>query len=195
MEEQIQLAAKQFLKLLLKPDQLKTLQSYCGGRDTIFIAPTGYGKSLIYQLGPFLLDPQRYKSSSYSSFSNNSTKSDSLSSTGDFLTTDGQHQHVTSTPVRPAKTINVHTDPAVDSSFSNTSSIKSGSIPSTSDFLTTDDQHDTSTPVRPARNVKTDPAVEDVSSHFSQLDFISAKKLKPDIPTVASHSQVNIDNI
>ena len=37
-----------------KENQLQTINSYYGGKDTIFVALTGYGKSLIYQMAPFL---------------------------------------------------------------------------------------------------------------------------------------------
>ena len=39
-----------------KENQLQTINSYYGGTDTIFFALTGYGKSLIYQMAPFLYD-------------------------------------------------------------------------------------------------------------------------------------------
>ena len=39
-----------------KENQLQTINSYYGGKDTIFVALTGYRKSLIYQMAPFLYD-------------------------------------------------------------------------------------------------------------------------------------------
>ena len=44
-----------------KEDQLKAVYSYyMDMKDTIMIAPTGFGKSYIYQIAPFLYDHSRY---------------------------------------------------------------------------------------------------------------------------------------
>lgn len=95
MEEHIFVTAKKFLNVSLKDHQLQTLLSYCKGKDTVFIVPTGYGKSLIYQLAPFILDIQRYRSSSISDasvFSNTSSVES---------TTHKRTLRLTSTPLRP----------------------------------------------------------------------------------------------
>lgn len=43
-----------------KKEQLEAVSSYYkDGNDTILIAPTGFGKSYIYQIAPFLYD-KRY---------------------------------------------------------------------------------------------------------------------------------------
>ena len=36
----------------LKPEQERALQSFVGGRDVVALLPTGFGKSLIFQLAP-----------------------------------------------------------------------------------------------------------------------------------------------
>lgn len=43
-----------------KEKQLETINHYNNGHDCITIAPTGWGKSLIYQIAPFILDSERY---------------------------------------------------------------------------------------------------------------------------------------
>ncbi len=40
----------------LKPDQMRTLQKFVGGRDVFVSLPTGYGKSLCYILLPRIFD-------------------------------------------------------------------------------------------------------------------------------------------
>ena len=45
-----------------KEKQLEAMQSYyLNGTDTVFVAPTGFGKSLLYQAAPFLFDTDRYE--------------------------------------------------------------------------------------------------------------------------------------
>ena len=39
----------------LKPEQVQTLQDLWNGIDTVAILPTGFGKSIIYQLLPYLI--------------------------------------------------------------------------------------------------------------------------------------------
>ena len=43
-----------------KEEQLAAVISYKNGHDTILVAPTGFGKSYMYQIAPFLYDTERY---------------------------------------------------------------------------------------------------------------------------------------
>jgi len=45
----------------IKPKQLSALESIIENRDTLCILPTGYGKSLIYQLIPSVFKKIEYK--------------------------------------------------------------------------------------------------------------------------------------
>lgn len=59
----IQELSKQKLGVKLKNFQLEAVISYLSGTDTIFVAPTGYGKSILFQIAPlaFTLLEQRNK--------------------------------------------------------------------------------------------------------------------------------------
>ena len=50
--------------LTLKPEQLKSVEVVLAGSHVIAVLPTGFGKSLIYQLLPFAFDLQTDSSSS-----------------------------------------------------------------------------------------------------------------------------------
>ena len=39
----------------LKPEQEQALQSFVGGHDVVALLPTGFGKSLIFQLAPLVV--------------------------------------------------------------------------------------------------------------------------------------------
>ena len=39
----------------LNPEQEQALQSFVGGRDVVALLPTGFGKSLIFQLAPLVV--------------------------------------------------------------------------------------------------------------------------------------------
>lgn len=45
------------LGLTLWEAQREVCLAYMRGRDTVFVAPTGYGKSVCFQLAPLLLSP------------------------------------------------------------------------------------------------------------------------------------------
>ena len=45
-----------------KHEQLETVNHYCSGKHCIVIAPTGWGKSFVYQIAPFVMDAERYTS-------------------------------------------------------------------------------------------------------------------------------------
>ena len=45
--------------LQLKEEQKKAVQAICEGRDVFVWLPTGFGKSLRYQLLPFVFDHRR----------------------------------------------------------------------------------------------------------------------------------------
>lgn len=51
-----QAAADRFGIRKLHPEQAEAIESVLGGRDTLVVLPTGYGKSLIYQVPALLLD-------------------------------------------------------------------------------------------------------------------------------------------
>lgn len=79
---------------LPKPEQIKAINSFKEGNDTILVAPTGFGKSLLYQIAPFLYDQHRYDVVGLQSTgSATCSRSPSLSETP-----------CTSTPNRPSKT-------------------------------------------------------------------------------------------
>ena len=54
--------------LTLKPEQLKSLEVVLAGSHVITVLPTGFRKSLIYQLLPFAFDLQTDSSSSCAEF-------------------------------------------------------------------------------------------------------------------------------
>lgn len=60
MDSKIKTVSQNILKINLKPEQVKVIDSYLAGKDTVFIAPTGFGKSIVYQLAPFLMNEGRY---------------------------------------------------------------------------------------------------------------------------------------
>lgn len=43
-----------------KEEQIGIIRSYWKGHDSVAVAPTGWGKSLIFQIAPFLFDGSRY---------------------------------------------------------------------------------------------------------------------------------------
>jgi superfamily II DNA helicase RecQ len=47
---------KQIFKVDLKDEQIEILNYLCNAKNVLGILPTGYGKSLIYMLLPFILD-------------------------------------------------------------------------------------------------------------------------------------------
>ena len=49
--------------LALKPQQLETVWQVCHGRDVFLWLPTGFGKTLCYELLPFVIDYRRGKHS------------------------------------------------------------------------------------------------------------------------------------
>ena len=49
--------------MTLKPEQLKSVEVVLAGSHVIAVLPTGFGKSLIYQLLPFAFDLQTDSSS------------------------------------------------------------------------------------------------------------------------------------
>ena len=50
--------AKVGIKYTLKHEQELALQSLYNGKDTVCLLRTGFGKSIIYQLSPFLLEDE-----------------------------------------------------------------------------------------------------------------------------------------
>ena len=56
--------SQHFLNIQPKQEQLQAVCGYVSGKDTVLVAPTGFGKSLIYQLGPCYFDTDRYAPSS-----------------------------------------------------------------------------------------------------------------------------------
>ena len=40
----------------IKDNQQKVVEAYVAGRDVLMVAPTGSGKSLIFQIAPFVFD-------------------------------------------------------------------------------------------------------------------------------------------
>lgn len=49
--------AQTYLNITPKDEQLEAISSYFNkGQDTMFVAPTGYGKSILFLLAPFLYD-------------------------------------------------------------------------------------------------------------------------------------------
>lgn len=81
MEKDIVYMAEKHLGIIPKEEQIRAIKSYMTHKDTILIAPTGYGKSLLFQLAPFLFDPERY-SVCAKDISDTSTVSSSNSSSG-----------------------------------------------------------------------------------------------------------------
>ena len=63
--EAIETATKKMDYDNIRPEQLKVLESFLKGRDTFVCLPTGYGKSLCYQILPYIFDYMRGKSSSF----------------------------------------------------------------------------------------------------------------------------------
>lgn len=114
--------SKQFLGISPKQEQLNVINSYMSGTDTLFIAPTGFGKSLVYQLAPFLHDRERYSpgtSSTPSTSSSSATNvhvdinnmslcsfTSSISSTHSLSHLKHTQQHNASTPLRPGRSCN-----------------------------------------------------------------------------------------
>lgn len=43
----------------LKPEQLEVIKNYFMGRDCLLVAPTGWGKSVLFQIAPLLFDSSK----------------------------------------------------------------------------------------------------------------------------------------
>ena len=57
----IRTTVRENLQIELKEYQLQAITSYAyRNKDTFFIAPTGYGKSIVYQAAPFLFAKDKY---------------------------------------------------------------------------------------------------------------------------------------
>ena len=106
MEKEITDTANKYLKITPKREQIETIKSNMNSRDTVMVAPTGFGKSLIYQIAPLLFDEDKVYSQQ-SSLNNNNTSSGNNNGTQDRQ--DQAHGHTTtdftdtSTPVRPER--------------------------------------------------------------------------------------------
>ena len=100
MESKIRQTCESFFNIHLKQEQLDTLGSYyIHQKDTILLAPTGYGKSIIYQAAPLLFNEDKYKPSSRSRVSSSTIikrHSNSSGSENDILAAPDH-----STPIRP----------------------------------------------------------------------------------------------
>ena len=56
MEEKIKVAAAGIGYSELRPNQLEIVKSYCEGKDVFYASPTGSGKSLVFEVAPFVLE-------------------------------------------------------------------------------------------------------------------------------------------
>lgn len=65
--------SQQILGYSPREEQLAALFSYINGNDTIFIAPTGFGKSFLYHIAPFAFDQGRYSNSTSGSTTTTTT--------------------------------------------------------------------------------------------------------------------------
>ena len=74
MENEITATANKYFKITPKSEQIETINSYMNNKDTVMVAPTGFGKSLIYQIAPLLFDKDKVYCQQQSS-SNNSNMS------------------------------------------------------------------------------------------------------------------------
>lgn len=113
MENKINLVSRKYLKLKPKEQQLETIASYVNGQDTVLVAPTGFGKSLIYQIAPFMYDEERYASNNTSRSIGNTSfttttenSSDKMDSSSGRSSSKGSLEGeealaATSTPIRP----------------------------------------------------------------------------------------------
>lgn len=121
MEDKIKHLAEANFNISLKPEQLKAINSYADGRHTLLIAPTSYGKSIVYQMAPFIYDDDRYNNDSIISTTNTTTVLETSArqsspdrqwaSSDEELSTSstGSLAHAapdTSTPLRPEETEN-----------------------------------------------------------------------------------------
>ena len=99
MESKIRQTCESFFNIHLKQEQLDTLGSYyIHQKVTILFAPTGYGKSIIFQAAPLLFNEDKYTPSTRSSVSSTIIKrhSNSSGSENDILAAPDH-----STPIRP----------------------------------------------------------------------------------------------
>ena len=58
VEEAIRQASK-VVGLTLKPKQLEAVFNFCNGKDVFVSFPTGYGKSIVYEILPLVFDKIR----------------------------------------------------------------------------------------------------------------------------------------
>ena len=89
--------ANKYFKITPKSEQIETINSYMNNNDTVMVAPTGFGKSLIYQIAPLLFDKDNVYSQHQSIHNNNISRQEQADgqTTTDFTDT--------STPVRPER--------------------------------------------------------------------------------------------
>ena len=99
MENEITATANKYFKITPKSEQIETINSYMNNKDTVMVAPTGFGKSLIYQIAPLLFDKDKVYCQQQSSRNNSNVSSGREQAYGHSTTefTD------TSTPVRPER--------------------------------------------------------------------------------------------
>ena len=99
MENQITATANKYFKITPKSEQIETINSYMNNKDTVMVAPTGFGKSLIYQIAPLLFDKDKVYCQQQSSRNNSNVSSGREQAYGHSATefTD------TSTPARPER--------------------------------------------------------------------------------------------
>ena len=97
MENEITATANKYFKITPKSEQIETINSYMNNNDTVMVAPTGFGKSLIYQIAPLLFDKDNVYSQHQSIHKNNISRQEQADgqTTTDFTDT--------STPVRPER--------------------------------------------------------------------------------------------
>ena len=97
MENEIIATANKYFKITPKSEQIETINSYMNNKDTVMVAPTGFGKSLIYQIAPLLFDKDNVYSQHQSIHNNNISRQEQADgqTTTDFTDT--------STPVRPER--------------------------------------------------------------------------------------------
>lgn len=174
-EEKIRSIAETNFKISLKPEQLDAIQSYANGSHTLLIAPTSFGKSIVYQVAPFLYDQDRYHISSTTTSTTNKDADTARQSTPDIQWSSSEDGE----------------DITGSSNTDSFGSLAQEAAPDTSTPLRPDDT--TAAIVGEAQPTSTEPYSDDDVTNLSEnMSGLNISRIQPEreTPTISSSAKV-----